>query len=322
MSHPIHSFTHSLLHPLISIAQIGLGDIAQKAYLPLLATRADVEPWLCTRDTAVLEQLSRQYRIANTFPSVREVIARRPDAAMVHSATESHADIVGALLDGGIPVFVDKPLSYSLIESDRLLQLAAQRGVPLMVGFNRRYAPLVSALRRQTNPLQVTWHKNRVDLPGEVRTFVFDDFIHVVDGLRFLAPGPVEDLNVHARLRDGRLTNLQVRWRTGETLLTGGMNRVSGRTSETIDYHTPGQQCTLHDLHSGVHYRAAERTDLSFNHWTPTLEKRGFVAMIDDWLEVVRRGNHDAPRAADIRATHALCETIVERIELGDTMGR
>ncbi|NJB84301.1 virulence factor [Lewinella marina] len=298
-----------------SIALIGLGDIAQKAYLPLLATRSDVEPWLCTRDTAVLERLSRQYRIANTFASVREVIARRPDAAMVHSATEGHADLVEALLEAGIPVFVDKPLTYSQSESDRLLRLAARRNVPLMVGFNRRYAPLVSALRGEKDPLQVTWHKNRVDLPGEVRTFVFDDFIHVVDGLRVLAPGPVEDLTVHAQLRDGLLTNLQVRWCSGETLLTGGMNRVSGRTTETIDYHTPGQQWTLHDLHAGVHYRAEERTDLSFNHWTPTLEKRGFVAMIDDWLRISRSPTHDAALAADIRATHALCESIVRRIE-------
>jgi len=46
------------------IALIGLGDIAQKAYLPLLASDERVTPLLCTRSPAVLDKLARQYRIA------------------------------------------------------------------------------------------------------------------------------------------------------------------------------------------------------------------------------------------------------------------
>ena len=42
------------------IAMIGLGDIAQKAYLPLLASDERVTPLLCTRNPSVLEKLARQ----------------------------------------------------------------------------------------------------------------------------------------------------------------------------------------------------------------------------------------------------------------------
>ncbi|END2486654.1 TPA: hypothetical protein ACGUPI_005154 [Vibrio vulnificus] len=47
----------------MKIAMIGLGDIAQKAYLPVITQMADIELVLCTRDGALLEQLAKQYRI-------------------------------------------------------------------------------------------------------------------------------------------------------------------------------------------------------------------------------------------------------------------
>ncbi len=297
--------------PKLRIALIGLGDIAQKAYLPILANHPEVEPLLCTRDPAVLKKLSRQYRIAAAYSSLKEVIAQRPDAAMVHSTTDSHAALATQLLKAGIPVFVDKPLSASPEDSARMIALAERRQLPLFVGFNRRYAPLVSALKAEADPFHVSWQKHRVDQPGEPRTFLFDDFIHVVDGLCFLATGPVEDLRVHSRLRDGQLTSVHVQWTQGNTLLTGSMNRVSGRTEETIEYFTPGNKWTIKELHAGTHYRNGERTDLGFGNWTPTLEKRGFVAMVEDWLAVVRRGTHDATYLEGVRETHDLCERIL-----------
>ena len=300
--------------PKLRIALIGLGDIAQKAYLPILGNHPGVTPLLCTRDPAVLHRLARQYRVDEAFNDLEEVIARRPDAAMVHSSTDSHAALVTRLLEAGIPVFVDKPLSDVPGDTERMLDLAASRQLPLFVGFNRRYAPLVAQLKAAPDPLQVSWRKHRVDLPGEPRTFLFDDFIHVVDGLRFLATGPVENLRVHARMRDGLLTAVDVQWTQGDTLLSGSMNRVSGLTEETIDYFTEGNKWTVKELHAGTHYNNGERTDLGFGNWTPTLEKRGFVAMIEHWLEVVRTGGHDPAYIADMRETHALCERIMKAV--------
>ena len=39
------------------VAMIGLGDIARKAYLPVLGTRADVQLAFVTRSTATLDEL-------------------------------------------------------------------------------------------------------------------------------------------------------------------------------------------------------------------------------------------------------------------------
>ncbi|NED89139.1 Gfo/Idh/MocA family oxidoreductase, partial [Streptomyces sp. SID11233] len=69
------------------------------------------------------------------------VLAARPDAVLVHAATEAHPELVTRLVEAGVPTYVDKPLAYELRESRRVADLAEQRGVPLMVGFNRRHAP-------------------------------------------------------------------------------------------------------------------------------------------------------------------------------------
>ncbi len=302
-----------LQSPKLRIALLGLGDIARKAYLPILGHHPAVEPLLCTRDPAVLQQLARRYRIEATCSDVQEGIAQRPDAAMVHSATESHAALLLPLLEAGIPVFVDKPLSDQPANSERMLALAEEKQLPLFVGFNRRYAPLIRTLRDAPEPTHISWWKHRVDLPGDPRTFLFDDFIHVLDGLRYLAPGPVDNLRVHHRMRDGQLNAVHVQWERGDTLLTGSMNRVSGRTEETIHYFTAGNKWTVRELDSGTHYHDGKRTDLGFGNWTPTLEKRGFVAMIEDWLAAVRRGTHDAAYTEDIRQTHRLCAEILAR---------
>ncbi len=47
----------------MKIGIIGLGDIAKKAYLPVLLERENTQLVLCTRNEAVLQKLAEKYRI-------------------------------------------------------------------------------------------------------------------------------------------------------------------------------------------------------------------------------------------------------------------
>ncbi|WP_116106036.1 Gfo/Idh/MocA family protein [Lewinella sp. IMCC34191] len=303
--------------PHLRIALVGLGDIAEKAYLPLMTSRGGVKPILCTRDEATLTRLAKQYRVEETYTSVNDLVKHRPDAAMVHAATSAHAGIVASLLEEGIPVFVDKPLCDSLVASKKLINLARRKRTPLFVGFNRRYAPLIHSLLGKDAAIQLNWHKNRVDMAGEPRSFVYDDFIHVVDSLRVLGRGPVEELRVHTRMRGDLLASVQVRWRQGECLVTGGMNRVSGRTEERVEYYTAGHKWEIVELHEGYHYHKDRTEHLGFGNWTPTLEKRGFVAMIDHWLRVVRGQPPPANYLDGVLESHRICEEVLGALDDG-----
>ncbi|HEA29901.1 MAG TPA: Gfo/Idh/MocA family oxidoreductase [Leeuwenhoekiella sp.] len=300
----------------LNIALIGLGAIAQKAYLPILAAHAQVEPILCTRDSKTLKQLSRQYRIEKCFSNLDDLMKTKPDAAMVHSATESHFSIVSQLLKARIPTFVDKPLAYSLKEVEELLELATQKQTLLYLGFNRRFAPLVKKLTAESNPVQILWQKNRINLPGDPRVFIFDDFIHVIDSLRFLGSGAVKNLQVFSKMNKGLLESIQVQWQQNDTLLNGLMNRVSGVTEERIEYFSKGNKWLLEGLDSGCYYHNGSKNLLGFDNWDSTLYKRGFTAMIADWLDVLENGKFDPNRIQDIWETHRLCEEILSKLQM------
>ena len=300
--------------PKIKIALIGLGRIAQKAYLPILANHSKVDPILCTRNNYTLNKLSNEYRIHKTCSSLDELILLKPDAAMVHSSTESHVLIIPKLLEAKIPVFVDKPLSYSLGESERILDIASKNKLPLYLGFNRRFAPLIKTLSEVPNPIQISWQKNRVDLAGNPRIFIFDDFIHVIDSLRCLGKGPIRNINVVSRVKDEKLENIQVQWQQGETLLLGGMNRISGITEEKIDFFSVGNKWVINNLNSGTHFTKEEENTLKFGDWESTLYKRGFVHMIEDWINVLEERNYNPESIEDIWETHHLCETILNKV--------
>ncbi|MGH3324266.1 MAG: Gfo/Idh/MocA family protein, partial [Streptomyces sp.] len=166
----------------MKIGVIGLGDIAQKAYLPVLAAQPGLEPHLVTRTPATLESVAAAHRIppAHRHTDLGTLLAVSPDAAFVHAPTAAHPEIVTRLLEAGVPTFVDKPLSYELADAQRLVRLAEDRRVSLAVGFNRRYAPGYAQCLELPREL-ILLQKHRVGLPEEPRRMIFDDFIHVVD---------------------------------------------------------------------------------------------------------------------------------------------
>ena len=302
-----------MIQPKLKIALIGLGAIAQKAYLPVMANHAAVDPVLCTRNLDVLSEFSKKYRIDSCYSTIDDLLLLNLDAAMVHTSTESHYTIVHQLVEAGIPTFVDKPLALSFAETKKLIQLATQKQVNLYLGFNRRFVPLVQKLKKQKNIIYITWQKNRLSLPAEPRDFIYNDFIHVVDSLRFLGSGKIADLQVFSRVNKGLLESIEVRWQQGETLLTGRMNRVSGTTEERVELQSPGNTWLLDGLHTGLHYQNGNTKALGFDHWESTLQKRGFVNMIEDWLRIVQNRKFEAGRIQDILETHKLCEQIIER---------
>lgn len=297
----------------IRIALIGLGDIAQKAYLPIVANHTQVTPILCTRNSKTLSHLATKYRIKDTCSSVKELIKLRPDAVMIHSSTQSHYAIALDLLQANIPIFVDKPLSYHLYEVEELLNLATQKQLLIYLGFNRRFAPLIQNLTQYINPLQIFWKKNRVNLPGDPRTFIYDDFIHVVDSLRFLAKGTIKDLRIFSQMKKDKLENIYVQWQQNETLLVGSMNRVNGITEENIEYYTYGNKWSIDELNSGYHFHNGQEISFGFDNWKTTLYKRGFVNLFEDWLKTLQANKFEPSRIQDIWSTHELCETIVSQ---------
>lgn len=298
----------------LRVALVGIGDIAAKAYLPVLAAHPDVEPVLVTRDAATRERVQRAWRIPTAHASVAQALAAGPglDAAFVHAATVAHPALAGGLLDAGVPTFVDKPLALTASACHDLAARARAAGVSLAVCFNRRHAPAYAEVSRWPGLDTVVLTKNRVALPDDARLVVFDDFVHVVDTLRFLVAPEPDDLQVVARpTADGRLGRVAITLRQGRRLGVGIMDRDSGQTVEVLEAMAPGRARRVTDLVDVVDRADGAAHIRQPDNWASVSVQRGFVAMVADLLASVRDGRVLDP--ADALATHDLCEVILSR---------
>lgn len=295
----------------IPVGVIGLGDIAQKAYLPVLTAQPGLDLRLMTRDKAKLDRLGDQYRLAHRYTDLGELIGSGLRAAFVHAATDQHVPIVEQLLTAGVDVYVDKPLDHTLDGARRLVDLAERNGRSLVVGFNRRHAPgYLLALERPRDLILL--QKNREGLPEAARTAVFDDFIHVVDTLRFLIPGEIEHVDVRSRSRGGLMEHLVLTLAGDGFTALGVMNRVSGSTEEILEVSGGDSKRVVLNLAEVIDHKG-QPTVRRRGDWVSVARQRGIEQVVQSFLESVRAGK--VLSARDALRTHELCEQIVGQVE-------
>jgi virulence factor len=297
----------------LRVGMIGLGDIAQKAYLPVLTARPEVELHLLTRDRAKLDRIGDAYRIPHRYTNIEALLDAGIGAAFVHAATAAHLPLVERLLEAGRHVYVDKPLDAGYAGAERLVRLAQRRQRSLMVGFNRRYAPDYAALRALPRDL-IVMEKHRANLPAAPRSVVFDDFIHVVDTLRFLVPGPIRDIQVQVHVHGGLLHHVVLELAGDGFTAIGIMHRLSGAAQEQLHVMGDGGGRRVIDLAEVVEYGNGDGPGMTVTRrgdWTPVARQRGIEQICAAFLDAVGSGN--LLSAEDALATHTICEQIVTK---------
>ncbi|MFF4836494.1 Gfo/Idh/MocA family protein [Streptomyces sp. NPDC001315] len=296
----------------MKVGCIGLGDIAQKAYLPVLGVQPEVELHLQTRTPATLDRVAATLHLPGPqrHQDLDSLLAQGLDAAFVHASTAAHPEIVTRLLEAGVPTYVDKPLAYELADSERLVALAEERGVSLAVGFNRRHAPGYAQCAEHPREL-ILMQKNRIGLPEEPRTMILDDFIHVVDTLRFLVPGPVDDVSVRARVRDGLLHHVVLQLAGDGFTALGVMNRLSGSAEEILEVSGQDTKRQVVNLAEIIDHKG-QPTVRRRGDWVPVARQRGIEQAVLAFLDAVRAGK--VLSARDALATHELCERVVRAV--------
>ncbi|MFJ6054254.1 MULTISPECIES: Gfo/Idh/MocA family protein [unclassified Streptomyces] len=293
----------------MKVGCIGLGDIAQKAYLPVLTTRPGIELHLQTRNPDTLELIGDTHHVpaARRHTDLDALLAEGLDAAFVHAATVAHPEIVTRLLEAGVPTYVDKPLAYELASSRQLVERAERLGVSLAVGFNRRFAPAYAQCADHPREL-IVMQKNRVGLPEDPRTLVLDDFIHVVDTLRFLLPGEADHFDVRAVVREGLMHQVVLQLSGAGFTALGIMNRLSGSTEEILEVSGRDTKRQVVNLAEVIDHKG-QPTVRRRGDWVPVARQRGIEQVVDHFLEAVAAGTTLSAR--DALRTHELCERVV-----------
>ena len=93
---------------------------------------------------AIASEVSSSLRLKR-FASVAE-LAKQVDCAVVATPTISHFDVAGQLMEAGCDVMVEKPITATVDEARRLIEIAKKTKRIVQVGHVERYNPAIIAV--------------------------------------------------------------------------------------------------------------------------------------------------------------------------------
>jgi predicted dehydrogenase/threonine dehydrogenase-like Zn-dependent dehydrogenase len=139
----------------LAIGFIGAGNYASGTLLPRLVGLPNAH-LVHVATTRSLSAVNAQRRFGFPTASTKADAVMEDetlDAIFIVTRHHTHADLVCRALRTGKAVFVEKPLALTREELDRILEIVADTGNDrLMVGFNRRFAPLFIETKSQFGP--------------------------------------------------------------------------------------------------------------------------------------------------------------------------
>jgi predicted dehydrogenase/threonine dehydrogenase-like Zn-dependent dehydrogenase len=192
--------------PLLGV--IGAGNYASRMLIPAFAKAGASFHTLAASSGIGPVHVGRKFGFRQASTDVAGLLAD-PSCNTVVIATrhDSHASLVQQALAAGKHVFVEKPLCLTAGELIAI-EKAYNGEQLLMVGFNRRFAPLLLELHHQVAPLSgpkaFVYTCNAGSIPADHWTQdpalgggrLLGEACHFVDLLRFLAASPIEDLQL------------------------------------------------------------------------------------------------------------------------------
>ncbi len=304
------------------VAVVGLG-VMGRTHLAVLDALAAERPVAVTAvadvDGAAVEAHLAAGRRGWTAP-VDLVAEADVDAVVVASPDASHAELVRACLDRGLPVLCEKPLTTSVQDSAALVELERSRGRRLVqVGFMRRYDPAFAAVADAvhagaagtvgTVAVVRTVHRNPVEAYAfEPSVLVRNSASHDVDLVRWVTGEEVVEVAVDATRRAGDdFAALLLRMRTSGGTVT---------TSELV--YGPGCGYVVGLEVTGARGGAATPGERSAD-WTRRFDE-AYRRQLTGWVDAVRAGGPD-PRGAS--ATDGLAVSrVLEAADEAWTTGR
>jgi virulence factor len=236
----------------IRVGLIGAGGMANRVHYPSLAEFPDVEmAALCDLDEEKLQATAAKFGIERTYTDYRKMLQDvDPEAVYVLMPPHHLFDLAINVLNQKRHLFIEKPPGVTR-EQARNMALAAERnGCLTMVGFNRRFIPLIREVRKRLDEhgpmLQcvATFYKNSVGAGpyyGGAIDILTCDAVHAVDMLRYMG-GEVASVAGDVRALHAEYDNsfnALVRFENGCTgvLLT---NWVVGKRVHTFEMHAKG----------------------------------------------------------------------------------
>jgi polar amino acid transport system substrate-binding protein len=285
----------------VNLGVIGAGNFAKAVLLPRLAKAVGVNlVGIATATGRNAKAIGEQYGFGFCTSDYHELL-RRADVNTVLIATrhDAHARMTVEALRAGKAVFVEKPLAINEEQLNQVIEAVADTNGRVMVGFNRRFSSLATALKQSfanAGPLAITYRVNAGAIPRESWIQgdegggrILGEVCHFVDFLQFLTGAdPIEVFAYAAATGNGLndTLSLVLRFRDGST---GNINYFAtgdkAFPKERIEIYGGGRVAVLDDFRGLEIWRNGKRSVTK-----KLTQEKGFEQEITAFAEAVKNG--------------------------------
>jgi predicted dehydrogenase/threonine dehydrogenase-like Zn-dependent dehydrogenase len=315
----------------LGIALIGAGNLARWAHLPALQKTAGATVRAVYSANGVRgKSYATRFGAAYTATDYKQILDDKDvHVAVITSRNQEHAPQAIAALRAGKHVFVEKPMALTEQECRDLVEAAAESGCQLTVGFNRRFAPFYTPLKKhlkgRSSPAVVNC---RINSPGISGSYwmadpatggaILGEACHFVDLMYWLLDSeplsvsayslptgkddPIGENNIVAAFRfaDGSVGSL--------TYCTVGSKTSGG---ERVEAFTQGLGISTEDFKRLNVNGSLGKSSSKF------FAEKGYDAQMQSFIDAIRKGVAPAVTICDgVRATIG-CLKILESARTG-----
>lgn len=132
---------------MIKVAVIGLGNMGKNHVRNFFEIPEAELVAVCDTRRELAEQYARQYN-CKAYTSMEDMLVQETlEAVSITTPTRTHFEVAKRVINAGLHVLVEKPITDSVETADALIQLAADKNVTLMIGHIERFNPGVLKLK-------------------------------------------------------------------------------------------------------------------------------------------------------------------------------
>jgi predicted dehydrogenase/threonine dehydrogenase-like Zn-dependent dehydrogenase len=314
----------------INAGFIGAGSFAQSYLIP------NVKAFGASLDTVVTSKGITSKNVAEKFGfnfcsvELKDILGKA-DINTVFIATphSSHADQVIKSLKAGKNVFVEKPLAVTQEELDEVIRVKSSKNLPLMVGFNRRFAPVCVSVKKEFEsggePLVINIRVNAGFIPKDHWTQIpeigagriIGEMCHFIDLMQYFTNAePVkvyadcinstnekikvdDNIAIVVKFNDGSVGNL--------TYLANGDKSLP---KEHIEVFGAGKAAVINDFQDGIVYSGNKTRKLQSSG-------KGHREEVKAFLSALNEGNDSPISFRSICLTTATTFKIIDSLNTG-----
>jgi polar amino acid transport system substrate-binding protein len=134
----------------INTGFIGAGSFAQSYLIPNVKTSGGSLDGVVTSRGITAKNVGDKFGFNFCSSDINDVLGNEKiNTVFIATPHSSHAELVIKSLAANKNVFVEKPLAISIEELDQVIEAKKKNSYPVMVGFNRRFAPISESIKKE-----------------------------------------------------------------------------------------------------------------------------------------------------------------------------